>query len=117
MTNNWYPGLLFSRRGEPKISIGVKNVIMTRGASRLIYSTSEKVESLPVLAVNSVKNVNGAGDSLIGGTIYGLLKQHDLKNSIKLGLAAAKLSVESDYSVSEQISPERIEDLNSNSNY
>ena len=48
----------------------------------------------------SMVNCTGAGDTLVGGTLHALSTGHDMQQSLKIGMNAAKLSVESDVPVS-----------------
>ncbi|KAF0694225.1 Aste57867_14884 [Aphanomyces stellatus] len=44
-------------------------------------------------------NCTGAGDSFVGGTVYGLLQGHDIVQSSKLGMVAARKSISSEFAI------------------
>lgn len=52
-----------------------------------------------------VRNVNGAGDALAAGTIFGLAQGEILLSAIQFGLAAAALSLESEETVRKDLTP------------
>ena len=61
-------------------------------------------------------NCTGAGDSLVAGTVYGLLKpcaaqEPAMADAIQAGVAAARLSVESATAVPHGLSPVALEEL------
>ena len=57
-------------------------------------------------------NCTGAGDSLVAGMVYGLLDtkcQHgDLRQPMRMGVAAARMSVESCTAISPNLSPDAL---------
>jgi pseudouridine kinase len=54
------------------------------------------------------RDVTGAGDALVGGTLYGLCHDLELASAVRLGLAAAAITVESANSVAPHITPEAL---------
>lgn len=96
---------------------GVKNVIVKMGANGVLVGSSTPLSATSTIyhleeqtfhfqhykapKVTTIINVTGAGDSLVGGVVWGLLRGNSLHNSLQFGLIAAKLSLESDHSVSE----------------
>ncbi|CEG44687.1 indigoidine synthase a family [Plasmopara halstedii] len=53
-------------------------------------------------------NCTGAGDSMVGGTVYGLLKGHHIFRSCHMGMIAARESLVSEHAISPDISPEKL---------
>ncbi|TYZ60904.1 hypothetical protein PybrP1_007388 [[Pythium] brassicae (nom. inval.)] len=53
-----------------------------------------------------VKNCTGAGDSLVGGTVYGLAHQHDIFESCHFGMVAARQSLVSDSAINPELTPQ-----------
>ncbi|KAK1948436.1 Pseudouridine-metabolizing bifunctional protein C1861.05 [Phytophthora citrophthora] len=53
-----------------------------------------------------VKNCTGAGDSMVGGTVYGLLEGHDIFQSCHMGMIAARKSLESEHAISPDLAPQ-----------
>ena len=60
--------------------------------------------SLPVLPA-APRDVTGAGDALIAGTIFGLIEGCDLHAAVRWGLAAAAITVESTLATAPELSP------------
>ncbi|CAH0477852.1 unnamed protein product [Peronospora belbahrii] len=52
-----------------------------------------------------VENCTGAGDSLVGGTVYGLLEGHDIFQSCHMGMIAARQSLSSEHAISPALAP------------
>jgi sugar/nucleoside kinase (ribokinase family) len=52
------------------------------------------VEGLAALPVHP-KNVTGAGDALVAGTLFGIVRGNSMLESARLGLAAAAITIES----------------------
>lgn len=87
---------------------GAKGVVLTLGAGGALVAAGETLCHLPAPAVRVV-DVTGAGDALIAGTLYGLLRGEALVGAVRLGMNAARLALESVHSVAPDLSPERLE--------
>uniref|UniRef100_K3W7K7 Carbohydrate kinase PfkB domain-containing protein n=1 Tax=Globisporangium ultimum (strain ATCC 200006 / CBS 805.95 / DAOM BR144) TaxID=431595 RepID=K3W7K7_GLOUD len=59
-----------------------------------------------------VKNCTGAGDSLVGGTVYGLTSGREIFQSCHLGMIAARQSLVSDNAINPSLTPEVLEGFN-----
>ncbi|TMW60771.1 hypothetical protein Poli38472_000813 [Pythium oligandrum] len=64
---------------------------------------------LPGVEIDVV-NCTGAGDSLVGGTVYGLLKGQDIYQSSHLGMAAARKSLVSQHAINPELAAEGLEE-------
>ncbi|EGZ27936.1 hypothetical protein PHYSODRAFT_343685 [Phytophthora sojae] len=53
-----------------------------------------------------VTNCTGAGDSMVGGTIYGLLEGYDIFQSCHMGMIAARQSLASEHAISPNLAPQ-----------
>jgi len=84
---------------------GFAHSVVTDSAGPLHVAGDGAIERLipPVVAVASV---NGAGDALAAATIYGLSLGRDLHAAVRLGLAAAALTVESRETVRRDLTPD-----------
>jgi sugar/nucleoside kinase (ribokinase family) len=69
------------------------SIIVTNGADPLAAATDGDVRSFTPLRANA-RAVNGAGDSLVAGTILGLSEGLPLADALRFGLAAAAMTVE-----------------------
>ncbi|MGE5630844.1 MAG: carbohydrate kinase family protein [Caulobacteraceae bacterium] len=90
------------------IDSGVKNVITTLGKYGLCYTNkmgSKYYDSIKA----EIADVTGAGDSLIAGFIYGMLKYKDADAALKCGLAAASITLNAKETVSPRMSEKELE--------
>jgi sugar/nucleoside kinase (ribokinase family) len=69
------------------------SIIVTNGSDPLAAATDGDVRSFAPLKANA-RGVNGAGDSLVAGTILGLSEGLGLADALRFGLAAAAMAVE-----------------------
>jgi pseudouridine kinase len=69
------------------------SIIVTNGSDPLAAATDGDVRSFAPLKANA-RGVNGAGDSLVAGTILGLSEGLALADALRFGLAAAAMAVE-----------------------
>jgi pseudouridine kinase len=74
-------------------SMGALAGIVTAGARGIAVWERGEVRSMPALPAIT-RNVTGAGDALIAGTIYGIAQGRTLFEAAPLGLAAAAITVE-----------------------
>jgi pseudouridine kinase len=80
------------------------NVVVSNGGEPVVVGMRGEVRAFaPLQAV--VKSVNGAGDGLAAGTIHGLALGRTLFEAILFGLAAAAIAIESEGTVSPDLSP------------
>jgi pseudouridine kinase len=84
-------------------------MVMTLGQDGVLLSDQDGMRPLPA-PVAQVRDVTGAGDSLISGTLFGLSQGRTLSEAIGIGLRLAKLTVETDGSVRQDLSPALLED-------
>ena len=80
---------------------------MTAGAAGIAVWTGDEVLQLPVLPAEP-KDVTGAGDALIAGTLYGVTGGRALAEAAPLGLAAAAITVESGATVADNLTAETL---------
>eukprot|EP01133_Synstelium_polycarpum_P006614 gene6614-7687_t len=62
----------------------------------------------PAPNVETPVDVTGAGDSMVGCLVYSILANHDTAESMRIGTACAKASLESKHPVSPMLSPSLI---------
>ncbi|KAG2779315.1 hypothetical protein PC129_g2664 [Phytophthora cactorum] len=53
-----------------------------------------------------VKNCTGAGDSMVGGTVYGLLEGYDILQSCHMGMIAARKSLACEHAINPELAPQ-----------
>lgn len=83
---------------------GVKNVVVSNGEKAIVIGENNKVSKVEIVPLETVVNATGAGDALYSGIIDHLLKGNSLTDSCIFGDKVAKLTLQSEKAVSEQIS-------------
>ncbi len=90
---------------------GAEHVLLTLGAAgSVLYSPGQPPRSTPAPAA-SVQNVTGAGDALVAGLCAALVRGLSLPEAVRLGHACAALTVQSDQTVSADLSWEAVTSL------
>lgn len=72
---------------------GVGNVVVTLGGRGALVKTDKLAVHVEAFHAGKVAETTGAGDALNGGFAVGLSEGMDLVNSVRLGCAAAGISV------------------------
>lgn len=92
---------------------GVKRLFISLGSKGVYYTDgTHKGNILPI--ETKVINTTGAGDSYIAAVVWAYLKNFDLEKSAKAGLSASYICINSNSTVSENISEEHIINLMEN---
>lgn len=73
------------------LSLGVENVILTRGSQGVIWASKDGVHDVPALKVKVIDSV-GAGDAFNAGLAVGLSENRSMIESISMGITTASLS-------------------------
>lgn len=89
------------------LELGTKRVVVSLGEEGVCVVGERGAEHRPAIEVQAVGDVTGAGDALLAGYVYGLLKQSET-DPIDYGLAAASLIVESSGASDGTLTPERL---------
>ena len=92
------------------INLGVENVVVTCGARGVCLVNSSDAVFLDSIKTDIV-NVTGAGDSLVSGILYGLHNNYSIIDSIKYGICAATITIQSKDTVSDALNKEAIRTL------
>lgn len=96
------------------LEAGVKNIVLTLGSSGAALCTLSKdsshitIHHCPALPA-TIMNCSGAGDCLVAGMVYGLLKRRTTTAALACGVAAAKEAMESEANVPASINPVTID--------
>ena len=77
---------------------GCDAVVLTRGARGPLVVEAAQIAQLTIVPRDAV-DVTGAGDSLVAGTLAGLLRRDDLTTAVGLGTRLAALTVTSEHTV------------------
>jgi len=92
------------------IQKGVKNIFVTLGSKGVYYTDGKTKGSILPIETN-IGNTTGAGDSYIAAVVWAYIKGFDLEKSAKAGLATASITIQSNLTVSKDISAENIENI------
>jgi pseudouridine kinase len=94
--------------GEILLNKGVKMVVITLGPEGVYLATANQkgfISSVATLVVDAI----GAGDALVGGLIYGLMKGQSEASAIASGVATATITLSSREAVSPDLTPIKLE--------
>lgn len=97
-----------SAAAEAMLAKGVERVFITLGADGVFCEDKRTSFLLPCMKT-SIGSATGAGDSFLSAVIYAYGKGYDLHKTAECGLAAAKITLESESAVSDEMSAENIE--------
>ncbi|MGH2593245.1 MAG: carbohydrate kinase family protein [Anaerolineae bacterium] len=89
------------------VSLGVRFVILTLADQGSVYATSEESGLVPAMHVEIV-DPSGAGDALTAATIFAALNDIPTDEAVRLGIAAATLTLQSKESVHPELSLEKL---------
>jgi pseudouridine kinase len=87
-----FPGAAQAARALHQL--GARTGVVTAGAGGIAVWTGDDLRSFPALPAVP-RDVTGAGDALIAGTLFGLTEGLALPEAAQLGLAAAAITLES----------------------
>ncbi|PWK14927.1 carbohydrate kinase family protein [Tumebacillus permanentifrigoris] len=98
------------RAAERICQRGVKNVILTLGAAG-VYVTGEQLTGHFPALPTTVRDVTGAGDSLIAGFLYAYSRSQSVEVAIRSGIAAATITIQSAETVHPDLTPAKLDAL------
>lgn len=87
--------------------LGATGGVVSSGPCGIAVYDAHGIHAIPALPATP-RDVTGAGDALVAGTLYGLAQQLDLPAAARLGLAAAAIAVESSSSAAPSLTPEAL---------
>lgn len=98
LTLNDYEFQLFSERtgkSAAEIANEVEALVVTRGAEGSVIHTNNQQISIPVAAINDLKDPTGCGDAYRSGLLYGLMNNMDWETTGRLAaiMGACKIEV------------------------
>jgi pseudouridine kinase len=89
------------------VSLGVELAILTMGEQGSAYATSEESGLVPAMRADIV-DPSGAGDALTAAAIFATLNDIPTDEAVRLGVAAATLTLQSKESVHPELSLEKL---------
>ncbi|MEN4011193.1 MAG: carbohydrate kinase family protein [Bellilinea sp.] len=87
------------------VRLGVKIAVIPIGEGGVCYATSQTSGHVPAVVTRVVDRI-GAGDALTATTLFGILNDIDVDESIRLGVTAASLTLSHSGAVSPNLSVE-----------
>jgi pseudouridine kinase len=87
--------------------LGTPSGIVSAGAKGIAVYDSVAITIMPALDATP-RDVTGAGDALVSGTLFGLSQNLGLCAAARLGLAAAAITVESTSTTAPHLTPEAL---------
>lgn len=88
------------------------HIFVTLGEQGVYHYQSHVEQGMQYPAIpTTVVNANGAGDALVAGLICGLFHEQSLPDSIRLGIAAAHIALQSPETVNTELSFSRIQGI------
>jgi pseudouridine kinase len=91
------------------VSQGVEIAIITMGEAGVCYATSETSGHVPPVRTDII-DPTGAGDALTAAVLFGLLNQMPIDDAVRLGVAAASLTLNYRGAVVPDLSLEKLYD-------
>ncbi len=91
------------------VAQGITLAVITLGEMGVAYATSEENGHIPAIRAQ-VADRTGAGDALTAGVVFGILNELDPVEAVRLGLAAATLTLKCPETVCPSLSLERLYD-------
>lgn len=89
------------------VSKGVKIAVVTMAEMGVSYATPSTSGHIPAIKVEVV-DFTGAGDALTAGTVFGLLNDFPIDEAIRIGVAAATLTLRCEETVCPDLSLEKV---------
>ncbi|MCR5098205.1 MAG: carbohydrate kinase family protein [Lachnospiraceae bacterium] len=88
------------RAADALLNTGLKNVVITMGGAGAYFANGFERGFLPSLPTRHI-NTTGAGDALMAGIAACISKGISLKDSVRLGIAAASMTIETEWTCNE----------------
>ena len=95
------------KAADALLNTGLKNIVITLGGAGAYYAGGSQKGFLPSLPTRHV-NTTGAGDALMAGITACFSKGIDLRDSVKIGIAAASMTIETEWTNNEAMTFEAL---------
>lgn len=95
------------RAARSLLDTGLGRAAVTLGSRGILAADAHTIELVPVCPAQ-VRNATGAGDAFMAALVWSWLRHEDLPASCRAAAAAAAITVESEETVSPDLSPEAI---------
>jgi len=88
------------------VAAGAATVVVSLGGDGAVFHGADAIETRPAITPDAIVDVTGAGDALVAGYTWALAAGED--DPLAWGMAAASFAVETDASVSPELSEENL---------
>ncbi|KTD58634.1 carbohydrate kinase, pfkB family [Legionella sainthelensi] len=99
------------KAGKILLDKGVKNCIISLGKFGYVLVNEKIQQHFPTFFIESVVDVSGAGDAFLAGVLYELKQGTPIVEACRTGAAMAALTIQSPYTVNEQINLEMLQQI------
>lgn len=89
---------------------GVNEIIISNGDEEIYFGNNNSIGKIKPKRVDLV-NANGAGDASMAGLVYGYLNNASIEESLQYAMAMSRLALESEKTISQLVSEEKINEL------
>lgn len=91
------------------LSLGVENIIVTRGARGIVYKNKQTHGQIPAPKIDVV-DVTGAGDAFVSGFLYGINRGESFVRACKLGMSSSIITLQTNETVCSQVTEQMIKE-------
>lgn len=88
---------------------GLTKVIVTQGKNDIYYLDDGKVKVSQIEAIEEIENATGAGDAMLAGITYGLIKGKSLDEALNYGKKLSSLTIKTSNAVNKNLNMKMIE--------
>ncbi len=81
-----------------------QHLLITLGEKGVFHRQADQTGQLYSPHATRIVDVNGAGDAFVAGFVCGIVHQYDIEQCIRLGIAAAHITLQSEDTVSKELS-------------
>ena len=75
-------------------SLGIDKTVISQGDQPVTVIEAGKISQLTVEPISEVADVTGAGDALVGASLFALTHGHDLVDAVAYGINAARATIQ-----------------------
>ncbi len=87
---------------------GAENIVISLGEEGYVIVNAQHATHVSIQANKHMVDANGAGDAFVAGILYGLQQQKDLNYACELGATAAAMTIQSEKTVLDTITPDHL---------
>ena len=96
------------KAGRYFMTQGIENAIITLGAEGVYFKTPRQEGIIRTAPVDMV-SASGAGDALMAGLVYGLIREMPWEETLRFAMGASLMAIRSEETIHPDLSPQRVE--------